>query len=596
MTDLNTSLETLAAGSPGPTLLAQRTYPYRQGQIFAKLRWALARNGLKVMLASGRTRLVSMTITSMIVGLFVLLLSWYGFHQMHKFQVPIKGMIVGGLFDLMFFTLGAMLIFSTGIILYASLFTAPEARFLLATPATADQIFASKFQAAIAFSSWAFLILGVPILISYGIVAGVPWYFYPLLPITLIGFVLLPGSLSALGCLLFVRYFPRNRKQGIIGVILITIALSGLWGYQTLMAARNTALAGRRVANELDTLIAQFSLTQSPLMPSHWMTNAVMAAAREELFNSLLYTAMLWSNGLIAFLLAGWAAGRIYRSGFDRIAGRSGKKKKAYRGYILDRIMEGLVFYLDRSTRILVVKDFRTFRRDPTQWVLLFVFAGMLLLGASNFRQYARSNLELMDRYVVSLVNLMGTSVLLCAGLSRFIYPLISLEGRKFWILGLMPISREQILRGKFAFAATGSSVIALGLILPSDMLLGLPANVVFLHCLTGLVVALGLSGLNVGLGAYMPNFRETDPSKIVVGFGGTMNMVIGLMYLTLIVMLMSGPLYAAAVIQRFGMKTDANTMPAWIYFGLPLGLILCVAAVYLPMRAGARSLRATEF
>ncbi|MFO0804493.1 MAG: hypothetical protein U0791_15385 [Gemmataceae bacterium] len=54
-----------------------------------------------------------------------------------------------------------------------------------------------------------------------------------------------------------------------------------------------------------------------------------------------------------------------------------------------------------------------------------------------------------MDKYALSLMNLCGTAVLLCAGLSRFIYPLISLEGRKFWILGLMPVSRGQILQRK---------------------------------------------------------------------------------------------------------------------------------------------------
>ena len=70
----------------------------------------------------------------------------------------------------MFFTLGTMLVFSTGIILYASLFTSPEARFLLCSPARADQIFATKFQAAVAFSSWGFVILGVPIFLAYGII------------------------------------------------------------------------------------------------------------------------------------------------------------------------------------------------------------------------------------------------------------------------------------------------------------------------------------------------------------------------------------------------------------------------------------------
>ena len=74
----------------------------------------------------------------------------------------------------------------TALVLYASLFTAPEARYLLATPARADQIFATKFRAAVAFSSWAFVILGLPVLIAYGVMAGVPWYYYPLLPLFLL--------------------------------------------------------------------------------------------------------------------------------------------------------------------------------------------------------------------------------------------------------------------------------------------------------------------------------------------------------------------------------------------------------------------------
>ena len=137
-----------------------------------------------------------------------------------------------------------------------------------------------------------------------------------------------------------------------------------------------------------------------------------------------------------------------------------------------------------------------------------------------------------MDKYAISLMNLCGTAILLCAGLSRFVFPLISLEGRKFWILGLTPVSRDQLLRGKFAFAATGSLVVAEALILVSDVLLGLPWEGLVLHAVVVAILALGLSALNVGLGAYLPTFSETDPSKIVVGFGGTVNMVTGLGFL----------------------------------------------------------------
>src|SRR3569623_859536 len=119
-----------------------------------------------------------MLLTSAIVAAFTFAVGWYLFHQLAANRIPFKGAIVASLFDLLFFTLGGMLVFSTGIILYASLFTSPEARILLSTPARADHIFATKFQGAVAVSSWAFVVLGVPFFLSYAIATAVPWYFY----------------------------------------------------------------------------------------------------------------------------------------------------------------------------------------------------------------------------------------------------------------------------------------------------------------------------------------------------------------------------------------------------------------------------------
>ncbi|MCZ2341635.1 MAG: hypothetical protein LC104_07535 [Bacteroidales bacterium] len=578
------------ATTPNP-----RPYTVDQAAVFRRLQSRITRNGLRVMLETGRIKLFTMLGTSALVGVFVFVLSLYTFHELFRFRVPVKGLIVGGLFDLMFFTLGIMLIFSTGIILYASLFTAPEARFLLCSPARADKVFGAKFQQAVLFSSWAFLILGLPILVSYGLVAEVPWYFYPLLPAYLLGFVLLPGSISAMACLVLVRYLPRNRRQVMILGGILLVLLGSFWLYRVGKAAKRSLYSGQR--NEVEGLVEQFGLVQHPLNPSRWITEGVRAAARGAPEEALAQLALIWSNGLMIYLLAAWVAGRIYRTAFDRVAG-GGRAKRRYRGSLLDHLMEGLVFYLDKPTRILIVKDFRTFRRDPTQWVLLIIFGGLLLLGATNFRQYYDADLGSgsYDGYVVSLVNVAGTSVLLCAGLSRFIFPLISLEGRKFWILGLLPVKREQILLGKFAFAATGAVLIAELLILTSDVLLRLPLPAILIHALTVAVVAVGLSALNVGLGAYMPNFRETDPSKIVVGFGGTVNMVIGLMYILLVILAMAVPLYVAAFEQWLHGNKTLAIPPLWVYAGLPVGLLFGAAAVVLPLRLGAKALRETEF
>jgi ABC-2 type transport system permease protein len=559
-----------------------------QGRVFRGLRLALLRNGLRVALEHGRTRLVTMIATSLFVAAFTFGVGLYLFNQLAVNNIPAKGAIAEALFDLMFFTLGSMLVFSTGIILFASLFTSPEARFLLCSPARADHIFATKFQAAVAYSSWGFVILGIPIFLAFGIMSGVPWYFYALLPAYLLGYVLLPGSVSAILCLLIVRYMPRNRRQFFLLVGLVAALLFGAWAYKVGLGIKKSfATSGR----ELNDLIGQFDLLRSSVAPSHWMTRGVMAAARGDIAGALVPLAQVWSNGLVVFVLAAWVARRVYRAAFDRFTG-GGRGKKVYGTSWLDRVMDALVFYLDKRTRVLVVKDFRTFRRDPTQWVLLIIFGLLMLLGASNFRQYYAFELRVMDKYAISLMNLCATAILMCAGLSRFVFPLISLEGRKFWILGLTPVSRDQLLRGKFAFATTGSLLVAEALVLTSDALLGLPWEGLVLHAVVVAVIATGLSALNVGLGAYLPTFKETDPSKIVVGFGGTVNMVTGLGFIVAIIGLMAVPFHAAQLANR----ASGTPVSPWVFAGVPVALALGVLAVVLSLRAGARALRSMEF
>ena len=112
------------------------------------------------------------------------------------------------------------------------------------------------------------------------------------------------------------------------------------------------------------------------------------------------------------------------------------------------------------------------------------------------------------------------------------------------------------------------------------------------LHAAVVAILALGLSALNVGLGAYFPTFKETDPSKIVVGFGGTVNMVVGLGFLIAVIGLMAVPFHAAQLANR---ATVAAVSP-WAFAGTPIALVIGVVAVVLPLRAGSRALRGMEF
>jgi ABC-2 type transport system permease protein len=564
-----------------------------QALLFQGLRWHLLRNSWRVMLGQTVMRPMTILMCSAVVWVFVFAVSWGGFRFLQfEVGVPLEGAIVGILLDLLFLSLAVLLVFSTGLILYGSLFAAAETNFLLSKPVAADQVFAYKFQGAVAFSSWAFLLLGGPILIAYGLACDAPWFFYALLPLFFLGFVLLPGSLGALCALLIVNFIPRRRKEILaLGLTALGIAVS-MYLYRMITASSSEEW--REETREAVTrLLGYFHFTRNPLTPSHWVSIGLRRAVRGEIGTSLYYLALVWSNGLLLYLIAAVAAWKLYRRGYNRMA-TGGSLRRRYGGAWMDSLLNTALPFVHPNTRLLIVKDFRTFRRDPQQWGQVVLFSGLMLLYFSNIRRFVE-NLEGPYQNSISFLNLCAISLLLCTYTGRFVYPMLSLEGRKFWILGLLPVEREQLLWGKFAFSTMGGLLIAEFLLLVSDLMLLMPVPVILLHMLTVAVLAAGLSGLSVGLGACMPNFRETDPSKIAVGFGGTLNLVAGLLFLLLIVGLMAAPWHARI------MMADAEgnlsiPMGGIIALGLVLGLAVGLASVLLPLRAGIRALRGMEF
>jgi ABC-2 type transport system permease protein len=580
----------------------------RYSAVFQRLRWRQWRNGFFALWNRSSLRLFIIFFVSLIVWLFVFGISAEAMHYLRKQGIPLHLGIVEAIFDVLFLFLTIGLITSSGVILYGSLFSSEETAFLLTTPASADQVFAYKFQGALAFSSWGFLLLGSPVLVAYGFAYSipnpnsnspeqlVPLYYYLFILLFFVGFVLIPGSLGALGCLLLVSFFPRRRKQVLTAALVLFLVGMGFW----LLSLRPANLDDALNRDFVERLLVQFSFAQGPLSPNHWMTRGLQSAARGQLGRTFYYLLLVWSNGLFLYVLTTWTAGRLYRRAYNRVA-TGGMFRRRYGGHWLDNTLSRLVAFLSPQTRLLIIKDFRTFRRDPTQWAQVLIFTAIMVLYFANMRQFFQGEFGRSYQNGISQMNLAATALLMCAYTGRFIYPMLSLEGRKFWVLGLLPLQRDHLLWGKFAFSATWAVLIAEFLVVFSDLMLGMPGWIIGLHALTVLVLALGLSGLSVGLGAWMPNFRESDPSKIAVGFGGTLNLVAGLLYLLLILVLMSVPAHLHYAVSDLSadQRTDASFGAItfwWLAIGLGVGLALGAAAVVLPLRLGVRSLRRMEF
>ncbi len=87
--------------------------------------------------------------------------------------------------------------------------------------------------------------------------------------------------------------------------------------------------------------------------------------------------------------------------------------------------------------KVLLVKDMRVFSRDPLQWLQVVIFMGLLSIYFANLQSVKVFSNSPYWRNLLGFFNVAVTGLLLSAFTSRFIFPLMSLEGQKFWILGL---------------------------------------------------------------------------------------------------------------------------------------------------------------
>jgi ABC-2 type transport system permease protein len=309
---------------------------------------------------------------------------------------------------------------------------------------------------------------------------------------------------------------------------------------------------------------------------------------------------VLVSNALLLHLIVIWLGKTIFRTSYWSLHARRAKKLSLSMAWI-DKLVGLALAPFPRQMQLLIIKDLRLFRRDPVQWSQFLIFFGLLLLYFANvdrFREH-KSDINVHTWVnIVSFLNLAVVGLILSTFTTRFIYPLISLEGRRFWVLGRLPVNRDTILWGKFLFAAGGSWLPCAALVGISDVMLDVSAMVVVVHQLICLLLCLGLAGMAVGFGAMMPNFREQSPSKIAAGFGGTLNLVLSALYIMAVVLMTALPchFYLLAGKTEIPPKLLKDSyLQLWLLLGVAASVLLATIVTVLPLRGGLRSFRRLE-
>ena len=560
--------------------------------IFLRLRWLLASSTLREMLRTSRLRLSLVILLSALFwgSLFGL------FHEAFTFVDSLHAEVISLLFNAFFSSLMVMLVFSTGILLYSGLYTTPEARLLLTLPVRSETIFAHKFQEAFWFSSWGFILLGSPMLTAYGIVRHAPWPFFALLLPFMVAFVAIPATLGGILCMAMVAWMPRLRLHALsIALGAALLAMIGL-----VWMALATPRADTMSAAWFEQVFSRLSITEQRMLPSWWLSSGLIeAAARAKdgsvarhQAESLRYLAVLISNALMLQLVGRQVAARLHRLGASQLVSEIPTRRKRRMSWF-DEFLSRAGTARGRPLRLLIVKDLRIFRRDISQWSQFAIFFGLLGLYFWNVRIF---NYQHAYAAMIGFLNLAVVGLILSTFTTRFVFPMISLEGRRFWILGLLPVNRDQIVWSKFLFSFVGGIVPCCLLVLLSDTMLGIAPWLIALHEVCCVVLCAGLSGIAVGLGARMPDLREISPSKIASGFGGTLSLVISSLFIIAVVLVTAVPVQLRFAAEERGFaSTGWTAADRGVALGLTAAVVLGLLATFLPLFLGLRAFRRLE-
>ena len=551
--------------------------------------------GRRIVSLRRESRLMVGVILTFVLGYSIVgyALFYMGFAWLAKLP-GIGVLLLDRMLYLFFAFLFLMLVFSNMIIGYSTMYRSLETEWMLTLPVPASAVFRWKLLETMVLASWAFWFLSAPFMLAYGTVRHAGFWFYVKILVLLLPFTLLPAALGGLVVLVVTRYLHRRLFKWVLLGVGAVVAAAAVFFVRPIGAE---SIQQAQVMAALDQMLHNSRLTVHPLMPSYWVGSSIIAWSEGMNWRGTFFFLVLLSNALMAGLACVLISRRMFYDGWSRTHSQGRWKvgvallDKAIhmpRMGLLERAAH-LWPRLHPATRALVVKDIRVFWRDTAQWSQFVIFFGLLALYVLNLRHVTYDKANVMWGGFVSFLNLGASCMTLATLTTRFVFPQFSLEGKRLWIVGMVPYGLKRVLLEKFWLSSAWSIAITLTLTMCSSLILRLPSGLTILFSATVVLMCFALCGIAVGIGAIFPNFGsgstanrlDDNPSKIVSGFGGTFCFVMSLLYILLVMGAEALIIYVLHI--RTAMDPQFQHVVvtgSWIFI-----CIASLAASFVPMR-----------
>ncbi|MEO0234563.1 MAG: hypothetical protein ABIN39_01020 [candidate division WOR-3 bacterium] len=430
------------------------------------------------------------------------------------------------------FTIIFFLLFTSSIITSLStFFRTPELEFLFSTPLKTEHIFFSKIVENGFYASWASLVISLPLIFSIAKVFNIESIYLVKWLILFIGMLFVSTSFGIFIVFLISDLFKRFSLNFLISLIFI-ILISFFVFFFIFVKPDIFNLPKNATLEEVTKYLNSLEVEQFKYLPSGLVLQIIFNDINAKSSSVQYFYLSVYIVFTVIFLLF---IIKIYRKkylGFS-LLNLSIKKKRS-------KVLENKIFSKNLEI-FLIVKDMVIFFRDPSQWgqslifmILLFIYSFSIIRSPIYFKTPFYT-------YILSFANLGFSSYIMATLSVRFIYPLISLEGKTFSIIK-SSIKIERYFNSKLIFNFLIIFFLGEFLIVMTNIFLKMDLLIIVLSTIITFIFSFGITIINTGLGAILPDFSEKNPSKIASGFGGIVSAVISLFYVGLSLSILSNP------------------------------------------------------
>jgi len=328
-----------------------------------------------------------------------------------------------------------------------------------------------------------------------------------------------------------------------------------------------------------------FNLSQTPfpLIPSYWLSQLFIHLHGNNWGQLTLFGSLFVTTALVGWEIVGWLARKFYFASYQMMEGNQSRGSGRESG----RIFRQRWLWFSPPMRALISKDIIQFVRTPQQWIqflLLSFFIAVYLINLSRGRIHFDDMPEFWQTFIY-IFNFGFSGFILSALVARFVFPLISMEGRGRWTLLAAPLPLSKVFQEKFWLMFIPLFTLTELVALTSNYFLQQSTQVALLATVFLMLTSLALISLALGLGALYAEFNEPNPMKISSGYGGIITVVFSLIYVAVSVT-------ALITIIRILESGQGHPLLPLIIGGL---LVLTLLYTYLPLRWGYRALKKLE-